>query len=237
MYSNQPPTFELPLPPDQGPIWRSARLERLCGSGVVAFESNGAAPMDLLLPAEAAAIATAAPNRIAEFAAGRACARAALAALGIPGFELKNGADRAPQWPDGIVGSISHTDGFCGAVAAHAQQVLALGLDAETRRRVQPRLWQRICTPWEREYLANLPQTQAEELGTVIFSAKEAFYKAQYPLTRQWLNFSDIAIQVESDYFHVLPQRQLTIADWRPSPWRGQLLLDCDLVFTLLQLT
>ena len=181
-------------------------------------------------------VANAAPVRVAEFAAGRACARAALQALDIADFELLNGKDRAPLWPAGIAGSISHTTGFCGAVAARDTQVLALGLDAEVRRRVQPQLWRRICTAEECHWLAQLSADQAAEHATVIFSAKEAFYKAQYPLTRQWLNFTDVSLLVEGSRFRVQAQGPLALAGLRPGPWWGSLLLDGTHVITLVRL-
>ena len=224
------------LNPDDAPVRRSSRLEALAGGDIVAFESGGGVSADTLLPGEAAMVADAVPKRVGEFAAGRACARAALAQLGIGGFELRSAADRSPLWPPGIVGSISHTDGFCGAAAGSSAHVLGLGLDAEARHRVGPDLWRRICTEEERRQLATLDAVQAAERATLIFSAKEAFYKAQYPLTRQWLNFTDVTVHVEAGHFDVVPQRPLAIAALRPAPWRGRLLLDGDLALTLVRM-
>ncbi len=204
---------------------RSARLEALCGRGVIAFESSVPQPARVLLPGEAAAIAHAVAKRAGEFAAGRACARAALATLGIHGFELLNDAERAPLWPQGIAGSITHTRGLYAAAVARTTDVLALGLDAEARDSVAPRLWRRICTPQELQHLHALPEAQAVGLATLIFSAKEAFYKCQHPLTRQWLNFTDIAIRLEDAGFQVEPQRSLAIATLHPAPWPGRWLL------------
>ena len=224
------------LNPEDAPVRRSSRLEALAGGDIVAFESSGSVSADTLLPGEAAIVANAVPKRIGEFAAGRACARAALTQLGIGEFELRSAADRSPLWPPGIVGSISHTDGFCGVAAGSSAHVLGLGLDAESRHRVGPDLWRRICTQEERRELAMLTTVQATERATLIFSAKESFYKAQYPLTRQWLNFADVTVHVGSDHFDVVPQRSLAIAALRPAPWRGRLLLDGDLALTLVRL-
>ena len=181
--------------------------------------------MDVLLPGEISAIARAVPKRVGEFAAGRACARAALATLGIRDFELLSGADRTPLWPHGIVGSITHTQGFYAAAVARATQALALGLDAEARDSVGPPLWRRICTPDERRHLHTLSQSEAITLATLIFSAKEAFYKCQYPLTRQWLNFADLGVRFDGGGFQVEPQRRLAIEQHLPAPWSGQWLL------------
>src|ERR1700730_18709662 len=68
-----------------------------------------------LHPAEAEDVARAVPKRIAEFAAGRACARAALAEFGVREFALRAAPDRQPLWPEGFIGSIAHTAGLRAA--------------------------------------------------------------------------------------------------------------------------
>ena len=81
--------------------------------------------------------------------------------LGVGDFVLKNGPDRAPRWPAGVVGSISHAGsvpgGFCGAVVAHSRDFLTLGLDAEVVDGVGPDLWPRVTTPRERDWLERQP--------------------------------------------------------------------------------
>ncbi len=81
--------------------------------------------------------------------AGRACARAALVQLGYGAVALPMGTDRAPCWPTGATGSITHTHGYCAAVVAATTQIRALGLDAEPQDSVKPHLWRRICSPEE----------------------------------------------------------------------------------------
>ena len=211
---------------------RSARLESLCGDAVTAFESATPLSADVLLPGELHAIEHAVSKRVGEFAAGRACARAALATLGIADFELLSAEDRTPVWPPGIVGSITHTRGFYAAAVARDTRVLALGLDAEACNSVGVPLWRRICTPAERQHLHTLPEPEAIQLATLTFSAKEAFYKSQYPLTRQWLNFTDIAVRFDGGRFQIEPQRPLAIAQRLPAPWSGQWLLSGELALT-----
>src|SRR5204862_697538 len=84
-----------------------------------------------LYPEETAAVVRAVPKRAAEFARGRACARAALAQLGVSSAPLPVGPERAPIWPEGFVGSVTHCRGLVAAVAARSARVSALGLDAE----------------------------------------------------------------------------------------------------------
>jgi len=143
----------------------------------------------LLYPEEAAYLRQAIAKRVGEFAAGRLCAREALAQLGIAGFPLLVGADRRPQWPENVVGSITHTQGFGAAVAAPRARIRAIGVDAEVVGRVKPALWQKICAPQEIDWLGRLSGPEQERLGALVFSAKEAFYKCQYGLTESWVGF------------------------------------------------
>jgi 4'-phosphopantetheinyl transferase EntD len=139
---------------------------------------------------ERAFIANAVPKRRAEFGSARICARHALAELGTPAQALVPGADRAPIWPEGAVGSITHTLGYCGVVVARAERYASLGLDAERDKELSPEMIRMICTPQER---ANTPAQDA----IVYFAAKEAFYKCQYPLTRQFLEFQDVELTLD----------------------------------------
>jgi len=152
-------------------------------------------------PDEAQQVAGAVAKRRVEFAAGRACARRALTRLGIRDFVLKNGADRAPRWPRGVVGSISHAGaipgGLCGVVVGRAQDFLALGLDAEVAGAVGPDLWPRVTTPGELDWLQGQPASDRAALATVLFSAKECFYKAQFPLSGEFLEFADVEVALD----------------------------------------
>ena len=145
-----------------------------------------------LLDAERASIAGASAPRVLEFAAGRHCAREALRALGEPPVAVPRREDRQPAWPPGIVGSISHASGYCGAVVARTSTCLGLGFDVEEWGRMRPELWRRIATPPEREWL-RAQAGEAERWATLLFSAKETFYKAQYPRSASFLGFQAAA--------------------------------------------
>lgn len=136
-----------------------------------------------LLPGEAIA---ATPARLADYAGGRAAARAAMAALGLAPVAIPMGADRAPVWPAGIAGSITHSGGVCLAVAAKGGM---LGLDLEEDRPLDPDAADIILLPEERTTIG-----ASLDLATLIFSAKEAVYKAQYPLTRTLFGFDSLAV-------------------------------------------
>jgi 4'-phosphopantetheinyl transferase EntD len=148
-----------------------------------------------LLAGEAAAIAGAVDRRRREFAAGRIAARRAMAELGAAALPIPSGPDRAPMWPDGIVGSISHTATACVAAVARAT-VRSLGIDVEPAVPLAPELVGTVCAP-ELAWLDAQPAARRGLLATLIFSAKECAYKAQYPLTRTLLGFD--AMRVELD--------------------------------------
>lgn len=144
-------------------------------------------------------MASATPKRRREFAAGRACARLALARLGLPESPLGRNEDRTPRWPAGLVGCISHCAGYCGAAVARQESVAGLGLDVEVIGRVRAALLPRICTPAERDALVRLGRAREREeidWATVLFSAKESTYKCYYPLTRMPLGFHDVEIEL-----------------------------------------
>lgn len=138
-------------------------------------------------------------RRLREFATGRLCARGALASLGIYEFPLHVNADRTPRWPAGVVGSITHTDGFCGAIAARDDDARALGLDVERRGRVDEDLVPRIFTRREHERYRGFAPDARDLFATLTFSAKEAYYKCQFFLTRRWLDFTDVELDVAFD--------------------------------------
>ena len=150
-----------------------------------------------LFEVEARAIARAVPDRKAEFAAGRMAARRALAGLGLPPDSIPMGPDRAPVWPRSVVGSISHTKGACLAIAGHMQQIRSVGLDLEGDAPLDPALIPEICLDAE---LAGVPPEARPVLAKRIFSAKEAAYKAHYPVVRRVFGFH--GLQVDLDRGH-----------------------------------
>jgi 4'-phosphopantetheinyl transferase EntD len=156
----------------------------------VAAEAIGQAHEARLWPEERAAIARSVPARRAEFAAGRAAARRALAALGEPPIGLAVGADRAPVWPAGIFGSISHAAGVAVAAVSRTGPV---GVDVEEDGPVEPNLWPIILHPDE---LACLPPHGAGRLVRQMFAAKESVFKAQKPQDRVLFGFDVLGVRL-----------------------------------------
>ncbi|MEP6883769.1 MAG: 4'-phosphopantetheinyl transferase superfamily protein [Gammaproteobacteria bacterium] len=179
----------------------SAIYRRLLPSYVIAVETMDSAELGALLPAEAACLGNSAPKRMREFAAGRVCARRALAQIGVEDFPIIAAQDRQPIWPESVVGSITHTDGYCAAAVADRARCLGIGIDSELIEGGILRLAHRICVPAELHWLETLPAAQRPSAVTMIFCSKEAFYKFQYPIVAEKLGFGDLRI---------------AIADWRP---------------------
>ncbi|MED5389131.1 MAG: 4'-phosphopantetheinyl transferase superfamily protein [Pseudomonadota bacterium] len=146
---------------------------------------------DIPLPAS---LRSAVPKRRTEYLAGRWCAREALRMLDIEGLPAM-GKDRAPAWPAGTVGSITHSKGTAEVMVADARYWLAVGLDTEqwlTAERAD-RLCRELLTAEERDSLRGLTPMQRANRITLIFSAKESLFKALYPLTGKRFYFHDAA--------------------------------------------
>lgn len=164
-----------------------------------------------LFPSEQVSVERAVERRRRDFAAGRHCARRALARLGLEQIEIPSGQDRAPVWPFGIVGSISHCDGLAMAAVAANPSLLGLGVDCEVRRRVPKHLGPTILHDDER-YGAGLPLDPGGEWLTAVFSAKEAVFKAIYPTIRQIIEFQAVRIRFTADGAHF--QAEVLGAAW-----------------------
>jgi enterobactin synthetase component D len=132
-------------------------------------------------------------KRQAEYLAGRLCAREALRRLTGQAQVPAVGADRAPQWPAGVVGSISHGHGWAAALVAHSSAWRGLGLDIEqplASARAE-RLAAEILTPDELRQLQTLSAEQRAWRVTLTFSLKESLFKALYPLVLRRFYFHD----------------------------------------------
>lgn len=151
-----------------------------------------------LLNGEDAFVVHAVPRRRREYAAGRACARQALAALGVGPVPLPSTADRLPLWPDGLVGSITHDGSHAAAAVARAADgVRAIGIDIEPAAPLPPGLRDTICRAEEIAWLDKHDEEERDLLARAVFSAKESAFKCQYPLTRRMLEFHEVAVRLD----------------------------------------
>jgi 4'-phosphopantetheinyl transferase EntD len=172
-------------------------FERLFPPGIVVEVGTPRWCEDELFPEEVAHVRNAVPKRRAEFATARVCARRALQALGLPPVALVPDAQRAPRWPEGVVGSISHSDEVCAVAIGRAPPFTTLGLDVERLRPLDVELRRMILTPRELRWLHDQPPAQQNALAVLCFSAKEAYYKGQYVLTRTLLDFHDVELAID----------------------------------------
>ncbi len=147
-----------------------------------------------LHPQEAEAISRASTKRRREFAAGRWLARTALRQLGFSGAPLLIGPDRAPLWPAGAVGSISHTGDHCVAVVATSPPYRSLGVDVEPATSLEESLWPQICTSNELGWLLQQPEANRGRLCHLLFVVKECVYKYQAPISQTLLEFQDLDV-------------------------------------------
>jgi 4'-phosphopantetheinyl transferase EntD len=145
-------------------------------------------------PEEIAGMERAVVTRRQEFIAGRTCARQALDRLGAPTGPLRKLPDGSIAWPEGITGSVSHSEIWSGAVVVRLSDAAGIGLDIENAARVGQNLWRRILTPEERGWLDQRPPAEIRQWATLIFSAKEALYKCIAPLVAGRIGFMDAVI-------------------------------------------
>jgi 4'-phosphopantetheinyl transferase EntD len=179
---------------------RSPHLEALFPGATVAVFRSGRLMGDAPLSGEEARfIKNAVPGRKAEFATGRACARAAIGALGRQAPTIPVGEGRQPVWPEGVSAAITHTRReqreFVAAVATldHGGH-LAVGIDAEVIQPLKDGVRDMLLVPDEIHMVEELPPGERDEGAIRVFSAKEAFYKAQYALTSSWVGFGDMRL-------------------------------------------
>ncbi|MCQ8772318.1 4'-phosphopantetheinyl transferase family protein [Streptomyces telluris] len=153
-----------------------------------------------LFPEEAAAVARAVPKRQLEFAAVRACARRALGRLGLPPVPLVPNRRGAPQWPDGVVGSMTHCDGFQAAVVARSEALASVGIDAEPNGPLPEGVLRVVALPSERTAVQRLAvERPYVHWDRLLFSAKESVFKTWYPLTGQELDFEEAELEIDPE--------------------------------------
>lgn len=198
-------------------------VARLVPPGVAAAEMRDTGQDIPLHPAEAIWVEGAVDKRRREFALGRACARAALTQCGLADAVIGQDAARRPIWPAATVGSITHTAGYAAALAASAARHAGLGVDAERIGGVTEKLFSRLFLPDERAALAGCAAVERARLATLLFSAKEACFKAASPIAEGSLSFSAIAVTVTGDAF-------LAQVPGRDAPVPGRHVTDGDLV-------
>jgi 4'-phosphopantetheinyl transferase EntD len=181
---------------------RAGLLGPLLPAGVAWAEAYDDPPGTYLFPEEEARLARAVDKRRREFTTARRCAREALAQLGVGPVPIVPGERGAPRWPDGIAGSMTHTSGYRAAAVARAggpdDAVVSVGIDAEPHEPLPRGVERTVVNPPEAARLAALAASHpATHWDRLLFCAKEAVYKAWFPLTERWLGFDEADVAVE----------------------------------------
>lgn len=134
-------------------------------------------------------------KRRAEFLAGRYCAKSALSKLGITETEVPIGQHRSPVWPHGLLGSISHSNTHAIAAVTTKKQTMGIGIDIEAQITSQTisRIEKQILFNDELTFF-NQHSKHKEQLFTLIFSAKESFFKAAYPQVKRYFEFDAVEL-------------------------------------------
>src|SRR5579875_1092094 len=174
-----------------------AVFERLLPEGTVVVEGpvEEEPAFEALFPEERSLLVGAVVARRREFAAGRRYARRALVALGLPPVAIPAGPGREPRWPPGVTGSITHCQGYCAVGVGWQHAVGSLGIDLEVAEPLTSDVERLVCNPAERRRAAAL--RPHGPWSTVVFSAKESLYKAWFPLTRRWLDFHQVEVEID----------------------------------------
>lgn len=164
----------------------------------VSVEARQDPPAIALFPLERRLIAEAVEKRQREFATARSCAHRALRQLGVEVRPIGAGEHGEPLWPPGVVGSLTHCDGYRAAAVAKADCLQGLGIDAEPHLPLPPGLLEDVAGPEEVQALAELREALPEvQWDRLTFSAKESVYKAWFPLTGQRLGFHDASLRFD----------------------------------------
>ncbi|MFI9645351.1 4'-phosphopantetheinyl transferase [Streptomyces sp. NPDC052040] len=176
-------------------------IEELLPGSVAVVEAHGRDALGdgvVLYPEEEAVVARAVEKRRREFRAARGCARQAMEKLGVAPAPVLPGERGAPRWPDGVIGSMTHCDGYCAAALAHPGDLVSLGIDAEPHDRLPEGVLEAVALPAEQTRLADLARSHPSvHWDRLLFSAKESVYKAWFPLTRKWLDFLEADIEID----------------------------------------
>lgn len=173
--------------------WGARLVLARCNYATSRFDDDAYAVAGIPAPT---ALNDAIAKRRTEYLAGRLCTRAALQEVLGMSTVPEIGTDRAPLWPPGAVGAITHGHGEAAALVGDQRQWQGLGLDREhwlAPARAE-RLRRELLTMEENAVVDDLTTEQRARHITLTFSVKESLFKALYPLTGRRFYFQDAAL-------------------------------------------
>lgn len=200
---------------DSPPAWADGLIAELLPAGVASTEAFGDVDGVSLPAEEESAIARAVDARRRAFTTARHCARESLVALGIGPVPIPQGERGRPCWPQGIVGSITHCAGYRAAAVARTATAAAVGIDAEPSGALPDGVLRRVASAAERKHVAELGRLDpGVSWDRLLFSAKEAIYKALYPLTGLDLGFADANVTFTPGTFSAVVRPPRPSGEW-----------------------
>ena len=138
-------------------------------------------------------------RRRREFYTARRLAREALMRAGAAAGPIPQGPSGEPCWPDGFIGSLTHCDGFVGAIVASVEVSRGLGIDAEPNEPLPPGALRMIAHRSEVAAVMSLREEHPKVFfDRLLFCIKEASYKIWFPLERAWLGFEDVEVEINA---------------------------------------
>lgn len=159
-------------------------------------------------------------KRKAQYLAGRIAAREALRFVGNPKAEnpIPSGNNREPLWPQNTLGSISHEEYFSVATAMNNDSFLNKGIGLDIQQIISDEdldlLTPSVLTTTDRLlYETHTTGLSKNQLFTLIFSAKESFFKAAYGSVKEYFNFDAVsvcAIDVEYQQMTIICEYDLS---------------------------
>ncbi|MFV1982154.1 MAG: 4'-phosphopantetheinyl transferase [Thiohalomonadales bacterium] len=148
--------------------------------------------------AERLIIMKASLNRKQEFLRGRNCAHQAIKKLNYANQKpILIGKNREPVWPPGLIGSITHCNGYCAAVVAKLNDITGVGIDAELNTNLKKTIISKTQTDSEIIRNSELLSENNICINKLVFSAKESVFKFIHPFIMKYINFKDIEICVD----------------------------------------
>ena len=186
--------------------------------------------VDQLLGSEKTRVCKMSPKRSQEFSSGRYAAHVAQKAIGFKPMEILC-EGRMPIWPRGQVGAITHGAKYAGAIVS--SELKGVGLDFERIGRIQSKLYEKLFTGFEKNWLS---QQTREEASTIMFSAKESVYKSIYPILNRYVGFQEVEINLDwaSSTFAVR-YRADDMSEISKSETRGLWSISEDYVLTIVE--
>lgn len=141
-------------------------------------------------------------SRKESFRMGRITAHSAMQTLGCEPTAILKGSRGEPLWSNNIVGSISHSDGYCVAALGLKNNHSGIGIDIQKLTSGFSTIGNRVLTKNEQEWVnqGDDDNEKTKNIRTLMmFSAKESIFKALYPIYLYPLGFMDAELSYNNE--------------------------------------